>query len=246
MVDKATEYANTLQELLQGIVDTQMEQIQRAAEIVAEAIAADGILYTFGTGHSHIIAEDVAYRAGGLALVDAMNEPSLTGHHKVVQSEYMERVEGMAEVMLDYYGLSPHDALVVISNSGRNAAPIEMAMGAKARGVPVIAITSLAHSKGTASRHSSGRKLYEFADVVIDNGCPKGDCLMHLQGLEQPVGAGSGVAGLFIMHTIIVQAIQNLLERGVEPPVFRSGNLDGSDVFNRQFLQRYKGRIKVW
>ncbi len=246
MVDKATEYAETMQELLQGIVGTQMEGIQRAAEVVADAIAADGILYTFGTGHSHVIAEDVAYRAGGLAPVDAMNEPSLTGHQKVAQSEFMERVEGMAEVVLDYYGVSPPDALVVISNSGRNAAPIEMAMGAKSRGVPVIAITSLAHSKGTTSRHSSGKKLYEFADVVIDNGCPKGDCVMHLEDLEQPVGAGSGVAGLFIMHTIIVQAVQNLLERGVQPPVFRSGNLDGSDVFNRQFLQQYKGRIKVW
>jgi uncharacterized phosphosugar-binding protein len=121
-----------------------------------------------------------------------------------------------------------------------------MAMGAKARDVPVIAVTSLAHSTGTTSRHSSGKKLYQFADVVIDNGCPKGDCVMHLEGLEQPVGAGSGVAGLFIMHTIIVQSIQNLLERGIEPPVFRSGNLDGSDEFNRRFLEQYKGRIKVW
>jgi uncharacterized phosphosugar-binding protein len=246
MVDKATPYAETMQGLLQGVVETQMEGIQRAAGLIAEAIAQDGILYTFGTGHSHVIAEDVAYRAGGLAPVDAMNEPSLTGHHKVVQSEYMERVEGMAEVILDYYGLSANDVLVVISNSGRNAAPIEMAMGAQRRGAPVIVITSLAHSKGTQSRHSSGKKLYQFADVVIDNGCPKGDCVMHLEGLEQPVGAGSGVAGMFILHSIIVQAIQNLLERGIDPPVFRSGNLDGSDQFNSKFLQRYKGRIKVW
>jgi uncharacterized phosphosugar-binding protein len=152
----------------------------------------------------------------------------------------------MAEVMLNYYGLTAKDVLVVISNSGRNAAPIEMAMGAQARGVPVVAITSLAHSKGTQSRHSSGKKLYQFADVIIDNGCPKGDCLMHLEGLEQPVGAGSGVAGMFILHSIVVQTIQNLLERGIEPPVFRSGNLDGSDDFNKRFLQQYRGRIKVW
>ena len=166
--------------------------------------------------------------------------------HKVWQSEYMERVEGMADVMLHYYEPSAKDALIIISNSGRNAAPIEMAKGAKARGVPVIAITSLAHSKGTNSRHSSGKKLYELADVVIDNGCPKGDCLMHLEGLRQPVGAGSGVAGLFIAHSIIVQTIQNLLERGIEPPVFMSGNLDGSDEFNHRFIERYKGRIKIW
>lgn len=246
MANKALEYAKAVQDVLQRIVETQMGQIERAAQIAADAIAQDGILYTFGTGHSHVIAEDVAYRAGGLAPVDAILEPSLTGHTKVWQSEYMERVEGMAEVILNYYGMSSKDALVVISNSGRNAAPIEMAAGAKARGVPVIAITSLAHSKGTTSRHSSGKKLYELADVVIDNCCPKGDCLLHLPGLPVPIGAGSGVAGMFIMHSIIVQTIQNLLERGIQPPVFMSGNLDGSDEYNQAILERYKGRIKIW
>ena len=246
MTSQAKRYAAAMQAVLQRIVGTQMEQMGRAAEIVAEAIANDGILYTFGTGHSHVVAEDVAYRAGGLAPVDAILEPSLTGHSKVWQSEYMERVEGMAEVILNYYGISSKDALVVISNSGRNAAPIEMASGARARGVPVIAITSLAHSKGTVSRHSSGQKLYELADVVIDNCCPRGDCLLQLDGLDLPVGAGSGVAGLFIMHTIIVAATQKLLERGIEPPVFMSGNLDGSDEYNEAVLERYRGRIKIW
>ncbi|HUT15222.1 MAG TPA: SIS domain-containing protein [Anaerolineae bacterium] len=243
---KALEYTIAMQTLLQGIVETQMDQIERAAEIIADAIANDGLLYTFGTGHSHVIAEDVAYRAGGLAPVDAILEPSLTGHQQVFKSEFMERVEGMAEVILDYYEISSKDALVVISNSGRNAAPIEMAQLAKARGVPVIAITSLAHSKGTTSRLSSGKKLYQVADVVIDNGCPKGDCLLHLDGLQQPVGAGSGVAGLFIVHAIIVQTIQNLLDRGIQPPVFMSGNIDGSEEFNRPFLERYKGRVRLW
>ncbi len=246
MSRQALQYATSAQAVLQRIVDTQMEQIERAAQIIAAAFASDGILYTFGTGHSHVIAEDVAYRAGGLAPVDAILEPSLTGHAKVWQSEYMERVEGMAEVILNYYRVSSKDVLVVISNSGRNAAPIEMAAGARERGVPVIAITSLAHSKGTTSRHSSGKKLYQLADVVIDNCCPKGDCLLHLDGLPAPIGAGSGVAGLFIIHSVIVQTIQNLLDRGIDPPVFRSGNLDGSDEFNQAVLERYRGRIKVW
>ena len=130
----------------------------------------------------------------------------------------MERVEGMAAVIIEYYGLTARDALVVISNSGRNAAPIEMAQLAKDGYVPVVAITSLAHSQGTTSRHSSGKKLYQIADVVIDNLCPKGDAMIYMDGLPVPVGAGSGVAGMFIMHTIIVQAIQDLLERGVQPP----------------------------
>jgi uncharacterized phosphosugar-binding protein len=121
-----------------------------------------------------------------------------------------------------------------------------MAGLAKQRGIPVVAITSLAHSRGTTSRHSSGKKLYEIADVVIDNHCPKGDALIHLEGLRIPVGAGSGIAGMFILQAIIVQAIQNLLARGITPPVFMSGNLDGSDEYNNALLKRYQGRIKVW
>lgn len=243
---KSLEYAEAIQGVLEGIVETQMDKIDQAAEIVADAVANDGIVYTFGTGHSHVIAEDVAYRAGGLAPVDAILEPSLTGHRHVVKSEYMERVEGMAEVILDYYEVSPRDALIVISNSGRNAAPIEMAQIARAREIPVIAITSMAHSTGTTSRHSSGKKLYELADVIIDNGAPKGDCVLEVEGMEQPVGPASGVAGMFIIHALIVQAIKSLNERGIDPPVFMSGNIDGSDAFNEPILDRYKGRIKVW
>lgn len=243
---KALEYAGKIQDLLQRIVDTQMDKILQGAEIVADAVANDGILYTFGTGHSHVIAEDVAYRAGGLAPVDAILEPSLTGHTHVVKSEYMERVEGMAEVILDYYGVSSRDVLLVISNSGRNAAPIEMAQIGQAREIPVIAITSLAHSMGTTSRHSSGRKLYQVADVVIDNCAPKGDCVVNLEGMQQPIGPASGVMGMFIIHTLIVQTIQNLKERGIEPPVFMSGNIDGSDAFNEPILEAYQGRIKIW
>jgi uncharacterized phosphosugar-binding protein len=246
MKNAALEYANEIGGVSQTILETQMEAIQEAAKIVAEAVANDGILYTFGTGHSHIIAEDIAYRAGGLAPVDAILEPSLTGHEKVFQSEYMERVEGMAEVILNYYNLTPKDALIVISNSGRNAAPIEMADIARKRGIKVIAITSLQHSQGTTSRHSSGKKLFELADVVIDNGCPKGDCLLSLEKLRQPIGPGSGVLGLLIIHMIVVQAIQNLVDLGMDPPVFMSGNIDGSDEFNQPFLDRYWGRIKIW
>jgi uncharacterized phosphosugar-binding protein len=245
-MNKGREYAEAIQGLLQEIVDTQMEEITQAADIVADAVASDGIVYTFGTGHSHVIAEDVAYRAGGLAPVDAVLEPSLTGHRHVVKSEYMERVEGMAEVILDYYEVTPRDALIVISNSGRNAAPVEMAQIARAREIPVIAITSMAHTTGTSSRHSSGKKLYQLADVVIDNSAPKGDCVLEVEGMKQPIGPASGVTGMFIIHTVMVQAIENLKNRGVEPPVFMSGNIDGSDAFNEPILEAYEGRIKVW
>jgi len=245
-MNAAQRYASAVIRVLNKVVETQQEAIQQAAEILAEVIARDGIIYTFGTGHSHIIAEDVVYRAGGLAPIDAILEPSLTGHQQVCKSEYMERVEGIAEVILNYYQISERDGLVVISNSGRNAAPIEMAEGARRRGCKVIAITSLDHSRSTRSRHSSGKKLYECADVVIDNQCPRGDALLQLEGLQQPVGPGSSISGLFILHMIMVQTAENLLRQGIDPPVFLSGNLDGSDEFNRRFLDRYAGRVKIW
>lgn len=246
MTNSAIKYTTALNDVLNHILETQMDQVEKAADIVAAAIAQDGLLYTFGTGHSHVTAEDLTYRAGSLIAVDAIMERSLSGHEKVAQSEYMERVEGIAKVILDYYEITPHDALLVVSNSGRNAAPIEMAMIAHARGVPVIGVTSLAHSRGTTSRHSSGKKMYEYCDVVIDNLCPKGDCLLRLDGLEQPVGAGSSVATLFILNMIVTQAVQNLLDQGVVPPVGMSGNLDGSYEYNKGFIDHYKNRIKVW
>lgn len=239
-------YVEEIYKVLHQVVDTQSDAIDKAAALLADVVAGDGIIFTFGTGHSHIIAEDVTYRAGGIVPIDAILEPSLTGHQHVHESETMERVEGMAEVILQYYGISDKDVLIIISNSGRNAAPIEMASGAKQRGCPVIAVTSLSHSKGTASRHSSGKKLYDYADVVIDNQCPKGDALLHLDGAPQPTGAGSGVAGLFIMQMMMVQAVEDMLQRGIEPPLFRSGNLDGSDEYNRALMKKYHGRIKIW
>ena len=246
MKHQALAYAQSMRAILNTIQAQEMDKILQAAELLADAVAQDGIVYTFGTGHSHVVAEDVAYRAGGLVPVDAILEAALTGHEKVRQSEFMERVEGVAKVIMDYYRPTSRDAMVIISNSGRNAAPVEMAMEACQRGMPVIAITSLAHSQGTTSRHSSGKKLYELASVVIDNHCIKGDAMIRMEGLPMPVGAGSGIAGLFILHTVIVQTIQTLLDRGIQPPVFMSGNLDGADLVNIPLRDRYKGRVKIW
>jgi uncharacterized phosphosugar-binding protein len=246
MAEKVLDYIHKLQKMMDQVTETQLATIQEAASLVAQSVSADGIVYTFGTGHSHVIAEDVAYRAGGLVPVDAILEDSLTGNHKVFQSEWMERVEGMAEVILNYYSPKPEDVMIIISNSGRNAAPIEMAQGARERGLKVIAITSLQHSKGTTSRHSSGKKLYQLADLVLDNHAPKGDCIMSHPVMKQPFGPASGVLGMVILQSIIVEAIDMLAEKGFDPPVFMSGNIDGSDAFNKPLMEKYWGRIKIW
>ncbi|HSN93911.1 MAG TPA: SIS domain-containing protein [Anaerolineaceae bacterium] len=244
--NQALNYADSIHALLQRIQATQMEKIHEAAFVLAETIAQDGIIYTFGTGHSHLIAEDVVFRAGGLVPIDAILEPSLTGHTQVQKSETMERVEGIAEVIINYYNIQAKDALIIISNSGRNAAPIEMAKIGHERGCRVIAVTSLSHSQGTTSRHSSGKKLFDYADVVIDNQAPKGDTIMQLDGMDAPIGACSGVTGLFIMQMMMVATCQILLEKGIQPQVFLSGNLDSTEIYNESIMKKYLGRIKIW
>lgn len=246
MENKMATYIHRLEGLMDAVLEHELDALDRASELVAESVAADGIVYTFGTGHSHVIAEDVAFRAGGLVPVDAILEDSLTGNHKVYQSMYMERVEGMAEVILNYYDPKPQDVLIIVSNSGRNAAPIEMAIGAKQRGLKVIAITSLDYSRGTTSRHSSGTKLYEIADVVIDNHTPLGDCILSNPAIPQTFGPASGVMDMVLLHTLVVGAINRMAEAGQHPPVFMSGNLDGSDEINLPLLEKYRGRIKLW
>lgn len=243
---KFNEFFAKAREILSKVEETQADNIADAAVLVSECLLNDGIVYTFGTGHSHCVAEEVCWRAGCLVPIDAILEPSLTGHTQLVKSGATERLEGFSKIILDHRDLGEHDVMIVISNSGRNAAPIEMAMEARKRNLPVIAITSLEHSRGTRSRHSGGKKLYEVADVVIDNCAPLGDAVMRVEGLSQPMGPVSNISGATIIHAIMVQAAQNMLDKGVEPPVFMSGNLDGAEEYNAPFLKKYRGRVLLW
>jgi uncharacterized phosphosugar-binding protein len=214
--------------------------------MVADTVKNEGIVYVFGTGHSHLIAEEVTYRAGGLAPVDAILEPSLTGHSEVVKSEQLERLEGFGRKIIEHRRLEPTDVLFVISNSGRNAAPIEAALAAKERGVRTIAVTSLEYSKRVSSRHSSGQRLYEVAELTIDNGGVFGDAVLRPEGVGRPMGPTSGLGGVFVMHAVLARAAERLAAAGIEPPVFVSGNLDGAEEHNRELLDRYWGRVRIW
>jgi len=241
----AKKYLEEVSGLLERIEDTQADSILEAATIVAESIINGGIIHTFGTGHSHMIAEEPCCRASTIIAVNAMLVPGLKADTYATLSYEAERLEGYAKHILDYYKVSRKDVLIIISNSGRNAVPIEMAMEAKTRGIKVVAITSLDYSKAVPSRHSSGKKLYEIADIVIDNCCPLGEGLINVEGVRVKVGPSSTVTGAAIIHAIMVQATQNMVEKGVEPPVCMSGNLPGSDEYNKKFFDKYRNRIKI-
>jgi len=231
----AQNYLNRVQRILDEIGKTQLEAVGRAADIAAAAIRGGGRLHLFGTGHSHIIAEEAFYRAGGLVPVNAVLEPALMLHEGPFKSTAMERLEGYAQIILDHSGISPGDALMIISNSGRNAVPVEMALIAKVRKIPVIVLTSLAHSRSVSSRHSSMKHLFELADVVIDNCGVPGDAVLQADGLAAPICPTSTVAGAAIINMLVAEVVERLCAMGIEPPVFVSANIEGGDEFDRQW-----------
>ncbi len=226
-------------------IDRESGHLLTASTWLAEAVRDGGLIRVFGTGHSRLISEEIFYRAGGLAPVDAVLEDTVSGYRDVTKSELTERLEGLGELIVRHRRMAPPDVLLLVSQSGRNAVPIEVAEAARARGIRTIAITSFRHAAGQPSRHSSGRHLHEVVDLAIDNGTPNGDCAVVL-GNGVPVGPLSGVLGALLAQAMIVGAAERLLAWGIDPPIFRSGNVDGGREVNEELLDRYWDRIRGW
>lgn len=225
------EYLNIALERIKSMQESQGEKIREAARIVGDTIAAGKHVYTFGSGHSQLIAREVSERAGGLAPVFHLPDPTWG---------MVERLEGYGETLLQQYPIQEDEVIFVISNSGRNPEPIEVAQGAKARGLKVIVVTSLEHSTNVESRHSSGKRLFEFGDVILDTCAPVGDAALSFEGFPVKAGALSTVLGAAIVNAVMVEAIQYLLDQGLTPPIFISANVDGSDEHNAELMERYK------
>lgn len=238
-------YIEGLQAVLERIKREQERNIESAGKIVAESISKGGVIHTFGTGHSHIIAEEVFFRAGGIASINPILDERLIFLKGALESTRAERESGLARSLIELEDVKSEDAAIIISNSGRNAAPVEMALEMRDRGVRVIAITNLEQSRSSASRHSSGKRLYELADVAIDNCVPTGDALVELDGLNSKTGASSTVAGAAIAHSIIIEALSELIQKGVNPPVLQSANIEGTTADTlREVLSLYRDRIR--
>ena len=241
---KAQQYIHNLQELIGRVLDTQMENIQAAGAIIAETVAKQGFVYTFGTGHSHMMAEELFYRAGGLARVYPILEDALMLHNGAVKSTGMERLEGYAELILDRYPCCANDCLIIASNSGRNAVIVEMAYAARERGMNVIALTNLTHSQAQESRHTSGKKLYQIADVVLDNQGCLGDASIYFPEINRYVGATSTSLGALLLQAAVVSAVDILVGQNNPPEVFSSSNLDEGDEINERILATYQAVVK--
>lgn len=238
-------YFDRIQELLQQIRGTQAAIIRKAGAIVASSLQRGGIIHTFGTGHSHMVAEEAFFRAGGLVPINAILDTRLSFLEGALESTRAEREEGFASGLLAREQIGAEDAAIIISNSGRNAVPVEMALEMKARGVPVIAISNIRQSSSAPSRDRTGKRLFEIADLVIDNCVPPGDAVLQLDSVEQRVGPASTVAGAVIINSIIIEAILLLTKDGKPAPVFPSANLTTtSDEAIASLYRPFRDRIR--
>lgn len=234
-MNKAQEYYTTITEVLTKINETQQEKIQQAAEMVTDLMTQEKILYILGSGHSLMVGAEAYHRAGGLAPVDIIHDKSFGR---------AERCEGYAKQLIDWYDPPSGSVVIIISNSGRNALPIETALECKARGIKTIAITNLAHSESVTARHPSGKRLFEIADIVIDNCGVPGDAALEVEGVPGRICATSTIAGAMIMNMIMAQTVENLVKRGLTPPVFLSANVEGGDEHNKQVFAKYQKFIR--
>ena len=221
----AEEYLGKALAIAQRAADTQLGAIRVAAGLVADALASGKTFWVFGTGHSHALAEELYGRAGGLADVRAILEPGLMLHEGLQKSSLLERLPGLADVLLEINPLAAGDVVLIASNSGRNAVPVEFALGARARGVQVIALTSLAHSNAVTSRAPGGQRLFETADVVLDNCGEPGDALIKVPGTPEPTGATSTLVGALLLQALTVEVVTRLTDRGQPPNILRSLNV---------------------
>ncbi|MFN0069006.1 MAG: sugar isomerase domain-containing protein [Limisphaerales bacterium] len=232
----------TVTGLLDRAATSQAEAVEAAARRVADTLAGPSRLFSFGTGHGHLLALEIFYRAGGLARVIPMLDEDLMLHRSASRSSQLEREGTRATSLLRIYRPGPGDVLLVASSSGRNAVPIEVAAGASAAGAAVIALTGVAGSRSRPSRHASGRVLADVADVVLDTGAPDGDAAQAVPGFRERMGPVSTIVGAFLLHAVVLRAAELSTARGVVPELWRSANA-GGDEANAELLARLQETI---
>lgn len=230
---------------LVDVVAQQESLIQQAADGFAQTILAGRMVHLFGSGHSRILVEEMWPRYGSFPGFNPIVELSLSFHNLVVgpngqrQAMFLENVSWLAGRILRNFDLSPQDSALVVSSSGCNIVPIEMAEGFKQRGIKVVAIISRQHSEASKSQHPTGKKLQDFADIVLDTGAPVGDAMVKLEGLETPVAPGSTVGGCLLVNTIKAEVADILTKAGKPPKVLTAGAVVGKEKATELFEAAY-------
>ncbi|CAH1217630.1 hypothetical protein PAECIP111891_04607 [Paenibacillus allorhizoplanae] len=235
---------DTILDIVQTFRSTQMEPLQKASKLLSKSLLEGGVIHVFGAGHSRTFGMEMCGRAGGLVPLNlvGLEDISRIDNRIGINLVDLEREPKTAHDLLDLHDVRKEDSIIIVSNSGRNGAPNELAIESKRRGLSVIAVTSLLHSTNSDSRHPSGKKLYEIADIVIDNCCPYGDVLLEIPGISEKTGSASTVVGVFIAQALTVEIIAEYVQEGRIPPVYISANVDGGDEHNRKLQEKYEHR----
>jgi len=241
---KGKEYFKKIYKVLDQVQQTQETKIEQAAKWIAESFIENKVLHFFGSGHSHAISEDLFCRAGGFAPVNAILDVNLTMHGggSPTRGTTLERLEGYAAIILLNYDLRPDEIIIIISNSGINALPIEIAMLAKEKGLKVVALTNLKQSKNATSRHSNGKKLFEIADLVIDSCVESGDASIEIGEGISKVSPQSTVVSCAILQAMMAEVAAIMYRKGITPPVATSANVPGGDEAMDKFRAKFGGK----
>lgn len=241
----ALSYLETLEQILQRIGSTQLDAVEQAAGICAHSIANGGLVHLFGTGHSRMMIEEIFPRHGSFPGFHSMVELSLTFHNQVVgangqrQAMFLEHIEGLSKAILRNFVFSEPDSFIIFSNSGVNEVVVDMAIEVKKLGLPLIALVSIDHCTHSAAKHSSGKKLIDLADVILDNCVPAGDALVTIPGLDDPVGPGSTVGAATVVNMLKVAVAEKLTQLGKPPKVLTSSYFIGAEESKKRFDESY-------
>lgn len=248
-MDVIAQYHTAVTEMLRKIADTQKDAIGRAARRCADAIAEERYLYVIGTGgHSYIASEEMFWRAGGLVPVYPILDPGLSLSQGAWRSNLIERTPGYIIPILKYHGVGKGDVLIVCNAYGINAATIDAAQEGKRLGATVIGVTSTEFAARTPgdhpSRHPSRQNLHEIADIFLDTWLPYGDAVVEIPGCPQKVAPSSSLGTAFVLNCLVATTVEELVRRGIEPPVWMSANLPGGDEANRKHFDKHLRRVK--
>ena len=239
-------YLLSAQELLGRVAITQRESVAQCVKLFTDALASGKMIHTFGTGHSHLLAEEIFYRAGGLAAIYPILDERLMLHKEVVKGSQNERLPGLAQELVDKHPIANGDVVIVISNSGGNQVTIDLVKLAQSLGAKVIAVTSINHATSKSARSSAAEKIHQLADVVLDNSGVVGDASVRVAGSPMSAGPTSTVIGGALLQSIVVGTVAECLKRGIEPEIFLSSNLAGGDENNAAIFDKYRSLIDLY
>ncbi len=239
-------YLARVQNLIGKVSETQRASIAEGVKLFAKALANGKLVHTFGSGHSHLLAEEIFYRAGGLAAIYPILDERLMLHKDVVQGSQNERLPGLARELIQDHPISAGDVVVVISNSGGNQVTIELVKLAQSLGAKVIAVTSVSHATSSSTRSNSAEKLHQLADVVLDNSGIVGDASVRVAGSKMSVAPTSTVIGGALLQSVVVGTVAELISQGIEPEIFLSSNLAGGDENNAAIFDKYRPLINLY